>query len=93
FNKETIKTQIATKANLDLAEKLGNATETFVIDENGYKVPLEKDQAISKNGNSNYTNGDMSGMYKKTTNLLTDFTGTIDESMTKYGTFRITITP
>ncbi|MBQ8299360.1 MAG: hypothetical protein IJX99_05785, partial [Clostridia bacterium] len=47
FNKETIKTQIATKANLDLAEKLGNATETFVIDENGYKVPLEKDQAIS----------------------------------------------
>lgn len=93
FSKENINVNIATESALNLAETIGKATETFVIDENGQKVLLSKQQAVHAEENTNYTTGNVSGMYKKSANLLANFDGTIHEDTTKYGTFRITITP
>ncbi len=93
FDKDNIKVEIATGNALSLVETVGKANEVFVIDDNGQKVKPQKDQVINVEENTNYTNGNVSGIYKKTANLLTTFNGIIDESTTKYGTFRIIIIP
>ena len=94
FEKDNVNVKIATESVLNLAEKVGGAAETFIIDDNGQRVKLEPHESISKSNNSNYVTDTTSGMYKLTTNLLDDYRGgEIVDSGRKYNSFRIMLIP
>ena len=94
FKNENVNTKIATQTDISVAESLGNAAETFVMNESGQLVKLQKDDTISKTENSNYTNGNVTGMYHKTSGLLDSYSDSLKNDTTvKYGKFRITIVP
>lgn len=93
FNQESQAIDIATKDAIDAAKLLGNATETFVISSNKQKVEMKKVISRKPDVNAGYVNGNITGMYQVTTNLLSTFNGIVDDSPDRYGTFRVTIKP
>ncbi len=94
FKNENVETKIATGTDIATAENLGNATETYIITETGELKKLEKDENINTSGNTNYTTGNISGMYKRTTGLLTDYSETLlNDTTIKHSKFRLTIVP
>ena len=94
FINENVNTKIATQSDIKTAEDLGNATETFVINENGQLVKLAKDEQINVLENGNYTTGNVTGMYQKTAGLLENYTDTmLNDNTLKYSHFRLTIVP
>ena len=94
FEGENVNTQISTYSDIKTAEKLGKATETYIINENGEKVKLEKDAQINVLENSNFSTGNVSGTYKKTDKLLDTYEENIQSDSTKeYSHFRLTIVP
>lgn len=94
FKNENVNTKIATQTDINVVEKLGSATETFVMNESGQLVKLKKNEAITKSENSNYINGNISGMYQKTSGLLDNYSETLlNDSTIKYQHFRATIIP
>mgnify|MGYP003300270848 CR=1 FL=1 len=91
---ENVDTKISTQADISTAEKLGNATETFIMSESGQLVKLEKNDEIIVSGNGNYVNENVTGMYQKTSGLFDDYSDTIPNDKTiKHQKFRMTIVP
>ena len=94
FKNENVNINISVQEDIITAENLGNAVETYVIDENGQLVKLQKDESINKSENSNYTNGNVTGMYHRTTGLLDTYSESLQNDKTqKYAKFRTTILP
>lgn len=94
FKNENVDTKISTQADINAAEKLGSASETFVISENGQLVKLQKDEQISVTENGNYTTGNVTGMYQRTSGLLDNYSDSLlNDTTIKHQKFRMTIVP
>lgn len=94
FKNENVDTKISTQADITAAEKLGSASETYVISENGELVKLQKDEQINVTENTNYTTGNVTGMYQRTTGLLDNYSDlTLNDTSIKHQKFRMTIVP
>ncbi len=94
FKNESVDTRISTEADINTAVKLGSATEAYVINEAGELVKLEKTIESNVSANSNYSTGNASGMYKKTSGLFDNYSDRLlnDETI-KYQKFRMTMVP
>jgi hypothetical protein len=86
--------QIATESDINVAQKLGAAVEAYVMNDKGELVKLEKILDSTVSSNSNYSTGNVSGAYKKTSGLLDNYSDTLlnDETI-KYARFRIVLIP
>ena len=94
FKNENVDTRIATESDINTAVKLGNAVETYVMNEAGQLVKLEKKIESNVSSNSNYVTGNVSGMYSKTSGLFDNYSDRLlnDETI-KYQKFRMTLVP
>ena len=94
FKTESVDTRISTEADINTATKLGSAAETYVLNEAGELVKLEKSIDSNVSANSNYTTGNASGMYQKTSGLFDNYSDRLlnDETI-KYNKFRMTMVP
>ena len=95
FKNESVDTRVSTQADINAAVKLGGASETYVLNEAGELVKLEKTiEEPNVSANSNYATGNASGMYNKTSGLFDNYSDRLlnDETI-KYKKFRMTMVP
>ena len=95
FKNESVDTRVSTQADINAAVKLGGTSETYVMNEAGELVKLEKTiDEPNVSVNSNYATGNVSGMYNKTSGLFDNYSDRLlnDETI-KYKKFRMTMVP
>ena len=87
-------TTLATSDDLDVIKILGNAGKTEVLSGSGKVVELESVSGISPVSNSDYTNGNATGVRKVTDSTLSTYvSGSSLEDATTYDTFRVKLVP
>ena len=84
---------ISTNADLTAAINLGNANKVQIMDSVGKPIELEAsvEDSVKATDNTNYTNGNMSGMYRKSGGTMEPTVGTLEDNTTTYNAFRVTI--
>ncbi|MBR3887483.1 MAG: hypothetical protein IKJ32_00055 [Clostridia bacterium] len=89
----SVTVDISTTADLNAAINLGNAGKIQIMDTVGKPVELKTTVADSVKAGSNtyYTNGNESGMYKKTGGTMEPTAGTLEDNTTMYSAVRTTI--
>ena len=86
--------QIATESDINVAQRLGSAVEAYVMNDKGELVKLEKTLDSTVSSNANYSTGNVSGVYKKTSGLLDNYSDTLlNDTTIKYARFRIVLIP
>ncbi len=89
----TVNVEISTNADLNAAINLGNAGKVQIMDSVGKPIELKAtvEDSITATPNTNYTNGNMSGMYRKSGGTMEPTAGTLEDNTTTYNAFRTTI--
>ncbi len=87
-----VNVNISTNADLNAAINLGNANKVQFMDSVGKPVELTAtvESSVKATENSNYTNGNMSGMYKSG-GTMEPTAGILEDNTTTYNAFRTTI--
>ena len=85
--------EISTTADLNAAINLGNASKVQIMDTVGKPTELKKtvEDSIKAADNTNYTNGNISGMYRKSGGTMEPTAGTLEDNTSTYNAFRVTI--
>ncbi len=91
FGREEVNTQIAGTAEFSAVLNLASATKIEIIDQNGKKTELKKTTESTSSQDTNCVNGNVSGMYKKTTNTMEPTQSQLIDEITQYNAFRVVI--
>lgn len=92
FANSSVNTKLTSGAELSVAEQLGNANKTYTRTVDGTKEELVSSGMASTSSNSSYVNGNVTGMYEKSSGTLDNFDSKVTDSSREYGSFRVTIT-
>ncbi|MBQ6860026.1 MAG: hypothetical protein IJO08_00050 [Clostridia bacterium] len=91
FGGEKVKTDIASTAELNAAINLGKASKIEIMDNVGKPTELTQTADTTVSGNSNYVNGNVTSMYKRTGNTMEPTSATKEDNTIEYNAFRVTI--
>lgn len=89
----SVNIDISTNADLNAAINLGNASKVQIMDTVGKPTELKKtvEDSIKAGDNTNYTNGNVSGMYRKSGGTMEPTAGNLEDNTSTYNAFRTTI--
>ncbi len=91
FGGEKVMTNIASTAELNAAINLGKAPKIEIMDNVGKPTELTQTSETTVTGNSNYVNGNVTSMYKRSGNTMEPTEATLMDNTTTYNAFRVTI--
>ena len=91
FGGEKVMTNIASTAELNAAINLGKAPKIEIMDNVGKPTELTQTSETTVTGNSNYVNGNVTSMYKRSGNTMEPTAATLMDNTTTYNAFRVTI--
>ena len=91
FGGEKVKTDIASTAELNAAINLGKAQKIEIMDNVGKTTELTQTSDTVVSGNSNYVNGNVTSMYKRSGNTMEPTEATKENNEIQYNAFRVTI--